>query len=213
MLNGKDIGNLWCGRFRTGNAQTKRWDAFVFAEVNAKEGDCVNGIEVCDENRLREKFGVDLEAVIGVGEPAIRERLYQKIRAEGFAMPALIHPSVCIPENTVIGEGVVIQVGCFVSCNVQIGNIVYIHPHTNIGHDCILEEGCVVAGFSNIAGTVHIGEYSYLALSCVIKQGLVIGKNSIIGMGAVVFRNVEDSMIVLGNPAKVIGRNDRRKVF
>lgn len=195
------------------NATSKRWDDFIFAEVQVEEGQTVNGIKVYDENKIKDEFGEDIEVVIGVGEPAIRKKLFNKVKMEGFTLAILIHPDVHIPDTTKIGEGVVIQMGCFISCNVTIGDYVYIHPHVNVGHDSVLEEGCVIAGFGNIAGAVHIGKYSYLALNTCIKQLLKIGDNCIIGMGSVVFKDVENDMIVLGNPARVVSRNEKQRVF
>ena len=46
-----------------------------------------------------------------------------------------------------------------------------------------------------------------------VKQLLTIGKSSIVGMGSVVQRDIPDEVIVLGNPARVLKRNEEKKVF
>lgn len=46
-----------------------------------------------------------------------------------------------------------------------------------------------------------------------LKDRIHIGKDSIIGLGAVVLRNVREKSIMIGNPAKKIGYNNERKVF
>jgi acetyltransferase-like isoleucine patch superfamily enzyme len=46
-----------------------------------------------------------------------------------------------------------------------------------------------------------------------VKEGVKIGSNSIIGMGSVVYNDVPDNVIALGNPARVVRKNTHQKVF
>ena len=52
----------------------------------------------------------------------------------------------------------------------------------------------------------------YVGSGAIIKNGkpekkIIIGKNSIIGAGAVVTKNVKPNSVVVGNPAKKIIKN------
>lgn len=193
------------------NDRTKKWDAFIFI-VDGVTTTEVNGVPVLEYVDARKKYK-NLEVAIGIGEPAIREDKFNLLKNDGIPTPSLIHPDVYIPETTKVGQGTVIQYGCFISCNVTIGNYVYIQPQCNIGHDDRLADGCMVSGFGNIAGTVSIGQFTYLGLSVAIKEGVNIGNNTIIGMGSVVYKDVPDEMVALGSPARPIARNTDRKVF
>lgn len=194
------------------NQKENKWDKMIFVD----DGDVpplVNNHEVNTYEQAIEKYSSGLELVLGIGEPSTREKIFGKIKRDGFETPTLIHPNVYIPNTTHIGKGVVIQFGCFISCNVQIHDYVFIQPQCNIGHDDILEEGCMLAGFSNIGGIVHIGKYTYVGLSAAIKQTVNIGDNAIISMGSIVHKDVPSEMIAMGNPARVIAKNETRKVF
>jgi len=69
---------------------------------------------------------------------------------------SVIHESVTIPDNTIIGPNVVIEKdvqigeGCSIMANVVIehnaviGNNVRIHPSTTIGWDCIVGNDCLI---------------------------------------------------------------------
>ena len=194
------------------NKTNKQWDDFIFID-DGDVPEIVSECKVFKYEEARRELSSSLEVVMGIGEPATREKLFKKLKNDGINTPSLIHPEVYIPQSTTIGKGVVIQYGCFVSCNVSIADYVYIQPQCNIGHDDILEEGCMIAGLGNIGGIVHIGKWTYIGLSVAIKQLINIGEYSIIGMGAVVLKDIEDGVTAVGNPARVIARNEERRVF
>jgi acetyltransferase-like isoleucine patch superfamily enzyme len=56
----------------------------------------------------------------------------------------------------------------------------------------------------NFAGDVLIGRHVWIAPHTVVLKGVNIGENSIIATGSVVTKSCESSVIVGGNPAKVI---------
>ncbi len=193
------------------NGTSKRWDDFVFIVdgVTAAE---INGVRVLEYEDAKKRFS-NLEVVLAIGEPAVREKKFNLLKEDAVKTTTLIHPDVHIPDTTEIGQGVVIQYGCFISCNVTIGNYVYIQPQCNIGHDDKLADGCMISGFANIGGAVSIGNFTYIGLSAIIKEGVAVGDNAIVGMGSAVHKDVPDEMIVLGNPARPIAKNTDRRVF
>ena len=195
------------------NSKTQRWQEIYFIldiEITSKE---VNNVRVLSYEDFRSKYGDSSEIIVAIGEPLVREKIFNKLEQDNMKLASLIHPDVYIPDSTTIGRGVIIQYGCFISCNVTIKDYVYIQPHCNISHDDVLQEGCIISGFVNLAGNVKIGKFTYIGLSAALKEDISIGDRSIISMGAIVYKNVPDSVVVIGNPARVIARNIDGKVF
>ena len=56
-------------------------------------------------------------------------------------------------------------------------------------------------------GCVSIGDFAFIGAGATVLPNLKIGKNSIIGAGAVVTKDVPDNVVVYGNPAKFIREN------
>jgi acetyltransferase-like isoleucine patch superfamily enzyme len=54
-------------------------------------------------------------------------------------------------------------------------------------------------------GPITIGENVWVAAEAAILKGVTIGSNSVVGLGAVVRRDVPADRIVLGNPAQDVG--------
>ncbi len=70
-----------------------------------------------------------------------------------------------------------------------------------INHDDVLEDNVVCASGVTLAGAVHVESGVYLGQSCTVRQFLRIGRNSLVGMGAVVVKDVPPDCVMAGNPA------------
>ncbi len=194
------------------NTRRQRWENFIFV-IDGESGSIVNGVPVYSYDEAVEKFFGNLQISMGIGEPVIRERLFAKLKSDGIEVVTLIHPDVHIPKTTKVGEGVTIQYGCFISCNVEIQDYVLIQPQVGIGHDNKLCEGAVISSMSVLAGSVTVGKYTYIGLTAAIREGVILGNYSIVGMYSAVHRDVEQGMVVMGNPARAMKRNEERRVF
>ena len=104
----------------------------------------------------------------------------------------------------IIGEGSIITSGVIITCNVKIGMHVQLNLNTTIGHDNIIKNYVTTAPAVNISGSCCIGQNVYLGTGALVREDINIVKNSIIGMGSVVVKNIDESGTYVGNPAKKI---------
>ncbi len=191
----------------------KRWDEMVFIIDGKPETESLNGARVLSYEAAKAEFGDSLEVSVGVGEPATRRKLFEKLESDGIKLATLIDPVCVMPESTAVGRGSTIQYGCFFSPNITIGDYVYIQPQTNIGHDSVIKNGVILSATSNLGGNVTVGEYTYVGLVSAIKHGITIGDWCIVGMYSAVTKDVPDETVVVGAPARVLRDNKAHKVF
>lgn len=119
-------------------------------------------------------------------------------------LATLIDPSCFIHPTARIGRGCVLYPDTFVGLNAVVGDRVFALGGATINHDDVIEDLVVFASKVTLAGAVHVETGVYLGQSCTVRQCLRIGRNSTIGMGAVVVKHVEPNSIMVGNPARVL---------
>jgi UDP-3-O-[3-hydroxymyristoyl] glucosamine N-acyltransferase len=74
----------------------------------------------------------------------------------------------------------------------------------HIAHGVEIGENSLIIANAMVAGSTTIGKNVWVAPSASILNKLTVGDSALIGMGAVVVRNVESKQTVVGNPAKDI---------
>jgi sugar O-acyltransferase (sialic acid O-acetyltransferase NeuD family) len=121
------------------------------------------------------------------------------------SFPTLIHPNVIIGHDFVnIGEGSIICASNIITVNINIGKFVILNLQCTVGHDTSIKDYCSFMPSVNISGEVLIEEGVYVGTGAKIINLLSIGKNSIIGSGAVVAKSLPANCTAVGIPAKPI---------
>jgi sugar O-acyltransferase (sialic acid O-acetyltransferase NeuD family) len=152
-------------------------------------------------------------AVVAIGEPSLRRKLYQKFLNEKINFTTVIDPTSCISDSAKILNGVIVGPLASIQAEVYLAENVSINSAVIIGHDARVMANSVISSQVNLGGGVTVGDSTYIGMGALIKEGIKIGSNSIIGMGSVVYNDIPDGVIALGNPARVMRNNENQKVF
>lgn len=195
-----------------------------------------NLVVACDEKNKYEKiFFVDLhedvennivseeeffksdrkasKILIGMGEPFMRKKMYDKYTECGFELATFIHPMAVVIGNTVIEDGTVILPFTYVSQNVIVGKNVILHSGCKIENDCRVGDHCFVSCNAFVGAKTTIENDCFVGPNSTLRDSITIGENSIIGMGAVVAKPVNKKSVCVGNPAVCVRENTTNKIF
>jgi sugar O-acyltransferase (sialic acid O-acetyltransferase NeuD family) len=121
---------------------------------------------------------------------------------EDFA--TLVHPTASVSSRASLGRGVVVHYLVLIDGGVSVGDHVSLSAGCMVGHDTIIEDYVLVAPGATVLGFVHLGRGCYIGARAVIRQHLRVGEQALVGMGAVVLRDVAAASTVVGNPARPI---------
>lgn len=142
--------------------------------------------------------------VVGIGDCQVRLRLAATARRFGFELATVIHPQATVAQDVKIGQGTVVMAGSVVNPGSTIGDNVIVNTSSSVDHDCLIDEGVHIGPGAHLGGGVTIGRGTWVGIGAIIKDKIKIGKNAIIGAGAVVLRDIPDEVVAFGVPAKVI---------
>lgn len=105
--------------------------------------------------------------------------------------------------------GVLNNISCGSAGDTVLHDFVKLDALVHIPHDMIIEENVEVPAGAIFGGFVHIEPGVFVGVNASIRNRVRIGKDAIIGMGAVVTKSVEPGTVVIGNPAKPMERKPK----
>jgi sugar O-acyltransferase (sialic acid O-acetyltransferase NeuD family) len=168
----------------------------------------VNGVEVM---YLDQAIAQKLSIVLAVGDGDKRKRLFEGMRPLGLNFIDVFADNVALYDGVKIGEGAVICRGSIITSNVEIGIGFQCNLYSYVAHDCVIGDFVTLAPRVCCNGNVRIEDGAYIGTGAMLRQGstgkpLIIGRGSVVGMGAVVVRDVPPGCTVVGNPARILDK-------
>ena len=146
-----------------------------------------------------------IDVAIAIGSPSAIRKVRERLINTLLSFPNIISPDFGIAdkESFNIGEGNIIQGGCWASNDVTIGDYNLLNGDIVIGHDASIGNYNVFMPDIRVSGEVRIGECNLIGVGSIILQQIKIGNNVHLGAGAVLMTKPKDGCTYLGNPAKM----------
>ncbi len=137
-----------------------------------------------------------INAVGGIGNIAVRIKIFHLLAEAGFVCPALAHPASYIEPSAVIEAGVQVFPHAYVGSEARIGYGTILNTGSIISHDCQI--GCYtnISPGAILAGEVVVGEGVLIGMGVTVNLGVRIGAGARLGNGATVKRDVPDGGVV-----------------
>jgi sugar O-acyltransferase (sialic acid O-acetyltransferase NeuD family) len=149
--------------------------------------------------------GSDDHFIISIGNNRIRKAIVAKLN--GVQFTRAIHASAVISPRAVVGEGTVVMSNVSVNVHSNIGRHVILNTNCSVDHDCVIGDFVHISPNAALAGNVKVGEGTQVGIGACVMQNITIGKWAMIGAGAVIIRDVPDYAVVVGNPGRVVKKD------
>lgn len=174
----------------------KLWNTFVLGIP------VLGGTDLLEKQRTTRMF----EAVYcPIGNNRLRVHFLKCAEQLGYEIPNYIHPTVTLSPHVKIGKGVYILLGTTIMPYTQIDNYVMISMGVHLAHHSYLAKGTFLSTGVNFGASISTGECAYVGISATIMTGLhTLGKDCLVGAGAVVVKDVPDKAVVAGVPARIL---------
>lgn len=135
-------------------------------------------------------------AVGGIGNIAIRIKIFEKLAEVGLVCPVLIHPRAYIDPSAVLNAGVQVFAQAYVGGEVQAGYGCIINTGAIVSHDCVLGEYVNLSPGAILAGEVEVGSGTLIGMGATVNLGVRIGSGARVGNGATVKTDVPEGGVV-----------------
>lgn len=188
--------------------KTERYDEIVFLDDNPKMdeimGFAVIGSIVPDEVLFKQRLGEgEIEFIIAIGNSKIRMEKQELFENAGMKPAILIHPTAVIGMDVKIGRGSVVMANAVVNSGTSIGKGCIINTAATVDHDNSIEDFVHVSVGAHLAGTVNVKSHTWIGAGAVVSNNITISATCTIGAGAVVVKDICQSGIYIGVPAKL----------
>lgn len=198
------------------NSKCLTYDVKGFLDADSTKKQVIIGkrvIEVFEEQKFIEENcqNIDINLVIAIGTPSTRKKistLYKKNTK--FSFPNLIHPTVQYRNDALeMKEGNIICANSIISVDIVLDSFNFINLNCTIGHDISMGSYNIFNPGVNVSGGISIGNRNLFGTNSTIVQYLQIGSNNTISAASFVSKDIDNNLILVGNPARVIGLNNQ----
>lgn len=178
-------------------------DRIVF--VDREDGPPVAGCRVLGEDGFA---AIDAERLfaVAIGRPETRWAVAERLEALGCRAQTIVAGSATVAEGARVAPGALIAPYALINADAVAGRHLIANVYASVAHDCVVGDFVTLGPRATVNGAVRIGDGVEIGAGALIRQGLTIGEGAVIGMGAVVVKDVPAGAVVVGNPAREIGR-------
>lgn len=185
----------------------------ALVDINGNQGNVktLYGYPLISDMSQVDGFGPVEGALVCCANPRQKEEIQNRLERQQFTLVNAIHPNATIAKTAQIGKGIIINPGAVIQPFAEVGNGVMIHANVIIEHDNKIMDYVNLGPGASLAGWVTAKQCATLYTGAVVIPKITIGKNAIVGAGAVIIRDVPDNAVVVGVPGKVIKFQEEEK--
>lgn len=176
---------------------------------DAQQVEQINGHAVCTWNAFLAMPAQERFVAIAIANSDVRAKLAERLSSAGVQPWTLTALSCVRMDSVEVGEGALLCPFVTLTSNIHIGRFFHANLYSYVEHDSVIGDFVTFAPRVCCNGNVRIEDHAYIGTGAVLRQGqpghpLVIGRGAVVGMGAVVTKDVAPGVTVVGNPARLL---------
>lgn len=201
IIGGGDLGLLLAHHIKS----ISGWEFAGFVDDFNPKGATTAGPVLGGTNDVRALAadGVCNAFLVAVGYRHFRARqeLFERF-IDVLPSPAMIHPTAHVDETAKVGAGSVIFPRAIVDAGSVIDENVLLNTAATVCHHSRVGAHSFVAPAACIAGFCRVGRRCFVGINSTLRDNIHVVDDATIGAGAVVARNITNSGIYVGVPAR-----------
>lgn len=130
--------------------------------------DMAQNISVCDQ------------AIVAIGNNAVREKLTQQLSNIGFALATVLHPRAIVSPSAMVGRGSTVMAGAIVGTEARLGIGAIVNCGAIVDHQATVEDFGHLGVNASMAGGTVLGHGAWLQAGAALGYGVVVKAGAVI---------------------------------
>ncbi|HPW65759.1 MAG TPA: acetyltransferase [Salinivirgaceae bacterium] len=209
ILGGLGNGSVIANAITHANSMgDNEWKFVGYLNDRIPEGDLIESYPVLGKTSDVKKFFDEdyyfINTIFRIDGQKERLSIFEELNIPDSRLATFVHPMAYVAPNVILSPGTVIMPQVSISSGTKFGKSCLVMVGATVGHDNVIGDYCHIAAQACVGAYLKIGNGVHIGLNSTIRENLVIGNYATIGMGAVLTKNVSESEIWVGNPAKFL---------
>jgi len=115
-----------------------------------------------------------------------------------------IHPTALIMEDVILYDNIILNARAFIGYRAEIFSGTFINTNSHIDHHNVIKHCVTIDPGVVFAGNVTVEPFARIHTGAVIINRRKVGKQSVIGAGSVITKDVPANVTVVGVPGRII---------
>ena len=131
-----------------------------------------------------------VNAVGGIGNVAVRMKIFEILAKAGFACPALVHPSAVVERSATLEAGVQVFAQAYVGSAARVGFGTVVNTGAIVHHDCVIGQVVNLSPGATLAGNVRVEDNAQIGMLATVNLQITVGEGALLGNGCTVKADV-----------------------
>lgn len=114
------------------------------------------------------------QAIVAIGNNAVREKLMQQLAAAGFVLATVIHTRAIVSPSAVLGVGSAVMAGAIVGTEARLGVGSIVNCGAVVDHHAIVEDFGHLGVNASMAGGTVLGRGAWMQAGAALGYGVTV---------------------------------------
>lgn len=162
-----------------------RFDLVGFLDDSLSAGETVLGLTVLGPvTSMAQHMAVAAQAIVAIGNNAVREKLMQQLTEAGFERATVVHPRAFVSPSAVLGKGSAVMAGAILGTQARLGVGSIVNCGAVVDHHATVEDFGHLGVNASMAGGTVLGRGAWMQAGSALGYGVKVGAGEVLMPGS-----------------------------